>query len=50
MKAQRPSYSWVKDTELDKKGWISASPNGWTDNVLGVNWLELLFEPLTSEK
>lgn len=49
MKGKRPSYSWVKDSELEK-AWIAASPNGWTDNELGVHWAEKIFEPETREK
>jgi hypothetical protein len=49
MKGKRPSYAWAKDSELEK-AWIAASPNGWTDNELGVNWVEKLFEPETRDK
>ncbi|KAF7335119.1 CENP-B protein [Mycena venus] len=49
MKGKRPAYAWAKDSELEK-AWIAASPNGWTDNELGVNWVEKLFEPETRDK
>lgn len=49
MKGQRPSFAWVKDTELDE-AWIAASPNGWSDNELGVEWLIRLFDPQTEGK
>ena len=50
MKGMCPSYSWVKDSELDKRSYIAASPNGWTDNELGLSWIKDLFDPLTQEK
>jgi hypothetical protein len=49
MKGKRPSFGWVKDSELEE-GWIAASPNGWTDNKLGRNWIEKIFDPCTREK
>lgn len=49
MKGKRPSYGWIKDSELEK-GWIAASPNGWTDNELGLRWLEEVFDASTREK
>lgn len=49
MKGKRPSYGWIKDSELEK-GWIAASPNGWTDNELGLKWLEEIFDASTREK
>ena len=49
MKGKKPTYGWVKDSELEK-GWIAASPNGWTDNELGLKWIEHIFDPATKEK
>lgn len=49
MKGKRPSYGWVKDSELEE-GWIAASPNGWTDNELGLKWMEHVFDASTREK
>ncbi|KZP06953.1 CENP-B protein, partial [Athelia psychrophila] len=49
MKGKKPSYGWVKDSELEE-GWIAASPNGWTDNELGLKWMEHVFDPATREK
>jgi hypothetical protein len=49
MKGKRPSFAWAKDSELED-AWIAASPNGWSDNELGVDWLEKLFDPATKEK
>jgi hypothetical protein len=46
MKGKRMSYSWAKDSDLPK-AWFTASPNGWTDNELGVGWLTRVFEPET---
>jgi hypothetical protein len=49
MKGKRPSFAWAKDSELEDS-WIAASPIGWSDNELGVDWLEKLFDPATKEK
>ncbi|KAF7372319.1 CENP-B protein [Mycena venus] len=50
MKGKRPSYSWTKDSKLEKASRIAASPNGWTDNELGVVSSKNLFEPETRAK
>ncbi|KAJ6507031.1 hypothetical protein C8R45DRAFT_923201 [Mycena sanguinolenta] len=49
MKGKRPSYAWAKDSKLGK-AWIAASPNGWTDNELGIAWLQKCFNQCTQEK
>lgn len=49
MKGSRPTYGWVKDSELER-GWIAASPNGWTDNEIGRKWIEAIFDAETKEK
>ncbi|KAJ7290104.1 DDE superfamily endonuclease-domain-containing protein [Mycena rebaudengoi] len=49
MKGKLPSYSSAKDSLLDK-ACIAASPNGWTDNELGLAWVQKVFEPETREK
>jgi hypothetical protein len=38
LKGKWPMFSWAQDSELEN-GWILASPNGWTDNELGAEWL-----------
>jgi hypothetical protein len=30
---------------LSKGGAIAMSPNGWTDNIIGADWFECIFEP-----
>jgi hypothetical protein len=37
--------------ERSPEGWFFAtSKNGWTSNILGLAWLQTVFEPLTREK
>ncbi|KAJ6469818.1 hypothetical protein C8R45DRAFT_937458 [Mycena sanguinolenta] len=38
----------AKDSKLEK-AWIAASPNGWTDNELGIAWLQKCFDRCTQE-
>ncbi|SMR41372.1 unnamed protein product [Zymoseptoria tritici ST99CH_1E4] len=44
--------SWLQDFEPDNDhyAFFASSPNGWTDNNLGLHWLTKIFEPLTKQK
>lgn len=41
IKGKQPLYMWIKDLKIEQ-GWAAASLNGWTDNELGLKWLESL--------
>ena len=43
--------SWLDDVQVDKhKVFFSNSPSGWTNNELGMAWLEQVFERFTKGK
>ena len=41
--------SWFNDTELPPDWQIAVSDKGWTNDQLGLQWLEHLFEPYTRD-
>lgn len=45
MKGMRPNFGWIKNTALEGNAHFAASPNGWTDNELGVDWIRDCFVP-----
>ncbi|THU90045.1 CENP-B protein, partial [Dendrothele bispora CBS 962.96] len=49
MKGARPSFAWAKDSLLEK-AFFAASPNGWIDGELFLEWLERCYKPATREK
>lgn len=43
--------TWVEDFNPEKeKGYFAASPTGWTNNNLSIEWLEQCFDPCTKAK
>jgi hypothetical protein len=42
--------SWFQTTEVPGDWWIQTSPNGWTSDDIGVEWLEKHFEPHTAHR
>ncbi|THU86109.1 hypothetical protein K435DRAFT_868612 [Dendrothele bispora CBS 962.96] len=49
MKGKQPSFAWAKDSLLEK-ALFAASPNGWIDSELFLEWLKRCYEPTTREK
>jgi hypothetical protein len=42
---------WVEDVEVQKhKVFLATSPSGWTNNELGLTWLEQVFQRSTGKK
>ena len=43
--------SWVEDIEVGKHtAFITTSPSGWTNNDIGLAWLEQVFDRYTKKK
>jgi hypothetical protein len=43
--------SWVEDIKAGEHGvHVSSSPSGWTDNDIGLGWLEQVFDHYTKAK
>jgi hypothetical protein len=43
--------SWVADVEVGTyKAFFASSPSGWTNNKLGLAWLEQIFDCYTKKK
>ena len=42
--------SWLTETVSDDNFFIASSERGWTNDQLGVNWLNNVFEPATNSK
>jgi len=42
--------SWLEDLGDDDSVYFAASENGWTSNLLGLNWLKKVFDPWTKAK
>jgi hypothetical protein len=42
--------TWLQDFEEQEIAYFAASANGWTDNSLGLQWLEKVFDPYTKTK
>jgi hypothetical protein len=42
---------WLQDYDpLQHRYWFASSPNGWTNNELGLSWLQSLFDTETRDK
>ncbi len=39
--------SWVDDVTTDSKAHFTTSPNGWSNNAIGLAWLKQVFERYT---
>jgi hypothetical protein len=47
---KRNQLVWYQTPGL-QKGWvITVSENGWTDNELGLKWLQEVFQPYTAPR
>ena len=42
--------NWFEDTNLPSDWMIGVSPNGWTTDELGFEWLQSVFEPNTKDR
>ena len=42
--------NWFENTNLPSDWIIGVSPNGWTTNELGFEWLQSVFEPNTKDR
>jgi hypothetical protein len=42
--------TWLQDLEQSETAYFAVSANGWTDNSLGLQWLEKVFDPHTKTK
>jgi hypothetical protein len=43
--------NWVEGIRVGKhKAFVSSSPNGWSDNEIGLAWLEQVFDRYTKAK
>ena len=48
--AARVSSSWVEDITLDQPAYTAASLSGWSNNAIGLSWLEEVFDRETKAK
>jgi len=49
MKGVRPSFAWAKDSLLEKAT-FAASPDGWVDSELFLDWMQRVYEPSTRDR
>jgi hypothetical protein len=42
--------SWIEDLHMGEQAYFSASPNGWTCDMLGANWVKAVFHRHTKDK
>jgi hypothetical protein len=42
--------SWVEEMDKNDAEYVTATPNGWTNDVLGTNWLGAVFDRHTRDK
>ena len=48
--AEQVSTSWVEDITPDQPAWTSATLSGWSNNELGLAWLQQVFDRETKAK
>jgi hypothetical protein len=49
--SEKVQANWVHDINPDTHDLrFSVSPSGWTNDDLGVAWLQQVFDPVTSKK
>jgi len=46
MKGKQPSFPWAKNFKL-KKATFAASPDGWVDGELFLDWIKWVYKPST---
>ena len=42
--------TWIADWEPQEEAYFAVTPNGWSCDVLGLSWLERVFQRCTKEK
>jgi hypothetical protein len=48
--AAKVSSAWVEDINQDQPAWASASLSGWSNNEIGLSWLQQVFDRETKAK
>ncbi|KAF1987353.1 DDE-domain-containing protein [Aulographum hederae CBS 113979] len=43
-------YSWLVNWSIDKLAFFSSTPSGWTNDELGLSWLQKVFKPYSKNK
>lgn len=42
--------TWLDEFNAEDQAYFASSENGWSDDTIGLNWLEQVFDRLTKEK
>jgi hypothetical protein len=50
LKAKTYQGSWFEDPLIPRDWWLQTSPNGWTTDEIGLDWLINHFEPYTRDR
>jgi hypothetical protein len=50
LKAKTYQGSWFEDPLIPRDWWLQTSPNGWTTDKIGLDWLINHFEPYTRDR
>ena len=42
--------TWLEDWKVDNEAFFAVSPKGWSSDVIGLNWLTMIFQRYTVQK